>query len=397
MIQKTIIRCMLGAFLCMVGCGQPAIKHRQVENGTDSTVAFYLLDFEKIIKQNPPDTFVLNDIAQDIRWVPLQTTDSSLIGDIAFKLDEIDQSYIVSAGWFTKAQIKQFDTTGRFMRDLIQLGHGPKELPRFHNWVTNDSLQKISIIGPMKMIVRSFKNNNISDIFLHTFVGNCALLNDGHYVCAPTYGSNDAKEPYLYFLDSTGESVKSLFYPQNRELEVQIPEGAYTGPYESYGIYPNYTGDALFRDMFNDTIYRIRGVDDIRPYICINRGKLAPKIEDAHNVSRKDETIYIRHLSESQKYLFFKYAYKKNYYTMIWDKKSKKIIANTPISDISSFEINYKLFAKYRTPNGEEVMVNIVSLTADRMYGILRTSQAMKFVPGVTENSNPVILVIDLK
>lgn len=149
--------------------------------------------------------------------------------------------------------------------------------------------------------------------------------------------------------------------------------------------------------MFNDTIYRIRGVDDIRPYICINRGKLTPKVEDANDEERKAETIYVRYVGETKNYFFFKFAYNKAYYTIIWNKATNQLIANTAITDPYAFEVNYKLFAKYRTPNGEEVMVNIVSLTADRMYGILRTSQAMKFVPGVTENSNPVILVIDLK
>lgn len=387
----------IGCLLGMAGCGQRNVGSTAIISNADSSNAFYVLDFEQALEENLPDTFVLNDIARNVRFVPLQTNDSSLIGDLAFRLKEIDNKYIVSDGLFSKARIKQFDTTGRFMRDLIQRGHGPKELPRFMHWFTNDSLQKICILGPMKMVTYAFEDNRTEDIPFEQFVANSALLNDGSYVCTYTYGPEAPDVPYLYFRDSTGGIVRSLFYPQQRNLEFKIPEGAYTGPYESYGLYPGYAGDALFRDMFNDTIYRVKGREDIHPYLCLTRGKLTPRVEDANNMERKAETIYIRHLGETQKYLLVKYAYKNNFYTILWEKESRKMVANTAITDLYSFEVNYRLFGRYSTPTGEQMMVNIVSLTADRMYCMLRPKQALKFLPGITEDSNPVIMIVDLK
>ncbi len=78
----------------------------------------------------------LSEIATDISYIPLETTDSSLIGNIRLVLYENGCIYIVHSGI-----ISLFDENGKFIRNIDRRGRGPEEY-------TNMSVMQMLKIDP---------------------------------------------------------------------------------------------------------------------------------------------------------------------------------------------------------------------------------------------------------
>ena len=52
---------------------------------------------------------------------------------------------------------------------------------------------------------------------------------------------------------------------------------------------------------------------------------------------------------------------------------------------------------KYKTPNDKDILILISSYTDGKLYSVLDASGAMEFFPGILEDDNPVLMVIELK
>ena len=85
-------------------------------------------------------------------------------------------------------------------------------------------------------------------------------------------------------------------------------------------------------------------------------------------------------------------------YTDIWDKSSQEVVSRvgTPLS--SRWQLHsYSYNARYILPDGSETLLNIVSLEKDRLYCLLEASVARNFMEGLDEESNPVVVILQLK
>lgn len=68
----------------------------------------------------------LSEIAENVEYMPLQTTDSSLLGDVVLKIVNIDNRiYILNSG--LEDEILCFHTDGKFSHKINKTGRGPEE------------------------------------------------------------------------------------------------------------------------------------------------------------------------------------------------------------------------------------------------------------------------------
>ena len=385
----------------LVGCENRNRNGFSTHHISDSS-KIYFIDFEQNLKNTLPDTGNINSISKNIRFIFLEVTPKSLLSNVDFMVAEIDKNYYVSSFVSsTFSGILEFDSMGRFKNYLVQIGRGPKELPRMLDWSYNNNMQQIVATSGYELLLHSFERNAANKYSLPEFFARGCLLNDGSIVGLPyPFGIGATDVPYLSFLNQEGILIKSLFYPQKRDISFNLVESqGDTGPLEAYGLYPDYSGNALFKDVFNDTIYRITSMDDVKPYIVLNRGLLTPKVKDATDRRAKSGTIIVRGIIETEKYFFIKYAYKDVTCSAIWDKHNLTLIANSVANNSNEHltVINNKGFIKYRTPNEKEILIGISSYSDGKLYCVLRADQAMDFLPNVDEYDNPILMVIDLK
>src|SRR5665648_105250 len=113
--MKTIILIILTLFTC--SCGR---KSTNETSNADSAIEIDLLS-------EPESTVTkLSEIATNVEYIPLQTTESSLISSFVLKIVSIDNRiYIQNSG--LGGEILCFDIDGKFLFKLDKTGRGPEE------------------------------------------------------------------------------------------------------------------------------------------------------------------------------------------------------------------------------------------------------------------------------
>ena len=372
------------------------------EDDYDDSDQVYFLDFEHNVKNMPPDTFTINSIAKDITFIPLETPDDAFLQVFNFKIAKINERYYISSSAHIKfSGIMEFDSTGRFIGDLMlkNAGNGPNELPHMLIfWTSNHKTKSLVASSGSQILFHSFDNSITNKYNLGGPSWRECLLNDGTMVSLPDLISNgNPTIPYLHFRNQEMEVVHSIFYPQKRNITFSIAEGG--SPISMYSLWPTFTGDALFRDLLNDTLYRIRSIYDINPYIVIHRGSFTPTIKDATNRAAREQKIFYDATLDTKKYLFVRYGYRNERYSSIWDKKTSELIANTKadLSDDYEKMVSYDWnFVRYRTPNGKKILINISYYMDGKLYAVLDAEDAMEFIPDVVYDDNPILMVINI-
>ena len=403
--MRILVLFLLFIFVMLSGCGNrnnPKISKNDsqflddnvdsIENGMDDTDRIYFLDFEQILTKE--DTFRINSIAKNITFIPLETSDSALLYSEAFKIEKMNERYLVSSASLSAYHyIMTFDSAGNFIDYLMKRGQGPRELPYITEWYVNQNVQLLVASSSYQIVLHSFENNTFNKYTLGGYYPNISLLNDGTIVGMPTaFGKGDTVTPYLHFINQEGKIVRSLYYSQKRNIDYDFPEGEIKGILERYRLYQSYSGDVLFQEMFNDTIYRISSMDEVDPHIIQYRGSLTPTLKDMNNPITNPQKVFISQILDTKKYFIISYRYRGTVYTAIWDKQTFSLIANTKHG--GSFGVNGT--TKYRTPTGKEIFIRISNYIDDNLYCVLDAEQAMDFLPNIKEDDNPILMVIDL-
>jgi len=389
----------------MSGCGN---KNKQTAIVDDSELfsedddpdRIYFLDFEQNLKNRTNDSFTINNIAIDIQYIPLETSDEVLLYNDRVQISRLNNDFLVSSSSFFSHfhSIAMFDSAGQFINYLIQRGQGPKELPYMAEWSYNHNTQLLVASTFFQIVLHSFENNTSSKYTLKDYFSEICLLNDGTMVGIPNDKgkSGDVDTPILHFLNQEGKIIHSFYYPEKRNIAYNLPEGQILGIIENYDLFTSYTGDALFKDKFNDTIYRIRSMDDVKPYIIIHRGSLAPTLIDENNPKTSPQKVRLISILDTKEYFFIKYFYKDKFYFSIWNKQTLSLIANSEIPKQMLLK-NKDNISYFRTPNGKDVIVPLSSYLNGKLYSMLNAEDAMGFLPGIVSDDNPVLMIISIE
>src|SRR5574344_3000805 len=119
-------------------------------NDEDSITVF---DFSaNILNECPIDTLSYDNLIKSVRYIPLETTDKSVLGGNAIQIRKIEDNLIVSSGESEGLLIKRFDINGKYIGNLFNLGRGRKELTSPFYWTANDSAKAAIIVGQNKLL-----------------------------------------------------------------------------------------------------------------------------------------------------------------------------------------------------------------------------------------------------
>lgn len=369
------------------------------KNDIDDFDKIYFLNFEENLKNKIKDTFSINSIARSIKLIPIETSDDFLLYNDVIKIEKINDGYLISSSSIFTAfhSIMLFDSAGYFMNYLQKIGQGPKELPYISEWSYNYSAQLLVASTGYQIILYSFEDNTSNKYTLNGFFSDFCLLNDGSIVCLPSvFGKEDAGAPYLHFLNQEGKIVRSICYNQKRNIAYDFPEGKTLAHAEKYSLYPSYSGDVIFKDIFNDTIYKIRSMDEINPYIILHKGEFTPTLKDVNNPTTSAQKVKLTQILDTKKYFIITYEYKSDIYTSIWDKQTLRLIANTIHPSRPSKLSNFIGYTNYLTHTGKKIVISISSYFDGKLYCVIDAEQAMEILPEIKEDDNPVIMVVEL-
>ncbi|MBN1790741.1 MAG: 6-bladed beta-propeller [Bacteroidales bacterium] len=91
------------------------------ENSKKEKISFPITIHLNLTKVNS-DSMNLSEIAEKVEYIPLETSDSSLLRDI-YNLGVTNEYYFIKNDW----DILKYDKNGKFVNTLSRSGKGPEE------------------------------------------------------------------------------------------------------------------------------------------------------------------------------------------------------------------------------------------------------------------------------
>jgi hypothetical protein len=152
-------------------------------------------------------------------------------------------------------------------------------------------------------------------------------------------------------------------------------------------------GKLLFKDCFGDTIYQITAEKDI-PYLVLNKGKYKMPLEIAStlDILYKEGHHYIQqdYCIIASRYCFLSFNYDNKKFYDIWDMPDSRLVyRNIVQSQRDAIGFPVKL-------NDKTIHVWIDFAKDNLIYCVVSPEDALELIPTLPEDTNPVILEIEL-
>ena len=284
----------------------------------------------------------VSQLGKNVRYVPLETTDSSLIG-ARYAIQLLDDGILVSYGAHTEAHCYLFDReTGKFIREIGHIGEDPKGYSGPKAYVHPVTGHLYFQRNPNKLMKYNQNGeflgevvipNSISTGFYPSFNKESMLVYEGP--------SLDSHKRQLYYLDEMKGKTGDVALPATTQSEEVKMNGIQTisvwkGGLGDYGLigysgiiemtlkdgiegrYPaNYPAiwpmEDGFRllEAFSDTIYHVKG-QALEPYLAFNLGDRRHPAEELGKKEGNEDKLTITYVIENKDLIYFQCA--KNLY-----------------------------------------------------------------------------------
>jgi hypothetical protein len=413
--MRTKLLILVLVFFC--SCGQ---KSTIETSKTDSLIEIDLFsEPESTIKG-------LSDFAENIEYIPLQTTANSLIGPFTLKLLNInDRIYIQNSG--LEGEILCFDINGKFLFKINNKGRGPEEYDFVTDFDISSDNKTLKILSSS---TRKLVTYGISDTGFN-FQRSITLKEpapwkvslvpetDMAFMTIPTWLGT---EPTLSLLiNAVGDTIhfKPNCYKFNR-----IPSSQ-GGSRSIEGLLAYSIDDYVcFKEEFSDTVFYVDANNrSFRPRIIFNtHGTLfTPEMKSGSEKMKNNSTTYIPKIYETSKYVFYWYytviVEQKivNLYGFLFDKKTnikykfnvgedRKIKLRDDLSGGPDYNIELR---EYRCSNGKlfsfvealslKKYVTSESFKDAKVRDTKKKSELKRLADSLEETDNPVLIVVTPK
>ena len=351
-------------------------------------------------------TINLSEIASDIRFVPLETTDDCLLGG---------DCYIQYAGgqiFVSSDLLYRFDgKTGKFLNKIGSKGQGPGEYTNSLRYTVNPATKRVYVLQFKTMLEYDYEGN-----FLRTLpadnhnVGACCLLNDTQLVYAnDSYNyTTENQADQLYTVDlQKGKIIGKIASPVDKKLR-----GALN--LSSFDFFYRYNGQVCFKGSFQDEIYQIQSPKKKVPVYVLDRGFLKAdygKKNAEIDPRNRMKGIQIQNVFETDNYLLVSYTNEKNSYQGVFDKGEHSFVNAVDKNGKAGFTNDLTggpsliIFPFQVSPEGTIVnALNAGYLVEHRKDFEIdnprlpsRKAEWDKVLDNLTEDSNPVIFLVTVK
>ena len=394
MIKYTI--CLFSILLCLTGCGSPG-EGNSVRHMEDA----YHIDIEATIDKK--SDLKLSAIAENVDYISLETTENCLIRNI-LKVYCTENFIFVS----DENGLYQFDSSGKFIRQIGSLGLGPGEHSSIMNFVVNEKANMIIVHGQSSTIQYDLAGN---------FVKNLGRL--------PGQKFEVLNQEIVFYRPNSIESpvnlvVTSLEFKPIREFYNKNPKPKTNTVFTSAPLYIS-DNRIFFKEHFNDTLFWLND-SVLVPHIIINeKGLLLDQsfeLKSTGDISDLialldlvEDKLMIHDILEGERYVFVSYIQGMNPRTQrsvrfLFDKgecNTYCINNGKFINDIDGgidfylrLIVDSKLIQWIDVLNLKAHISSQAFLHSEPKYP-LKKEALEAFANRLSDNDNPVLMVVTLK
>jgi hypothetical protein len=344
----------------------------------------------------------LSEIATDVTYVPLQTSENSLIGHIQ-EIRTINGKFYI----FTFREVLCFDKTGHYLYKLHKEGKGPEEYTSIYDFDVSSDNDLLIILVDRKIFV--YKDNGSSFIFSKSLKFNDQPSKTdfvpGQKNILLSYFSPSGNEPFRNVLiNLNGDTLNLRLNHYKYKLTKNIMFGM---AYDNLNY--EYNNKIHFKEMLSDTVFVLDQKNNIRPYFILDsRGKNLTT-EALANYSRDQLPNYltVRNMMEVSRYIIYTFYYNKATSFGFYDKVSNKklgVNGSTFLQDDIIGGVNFE--PKYSYDGKLYGWVDALALKKHLSNDNFKRSVVKnpekkkafeKMVDSLNETDNPVLIVVTPK
>lgn len=339
----------------------------------------------------------------DIRYVPLETTDKSIIN----KINEIE----VGSGFFIIKyfnDIQKFDLSGFFINKIGIEGRGPGEFIIAHDVEIDTLKHQIYIVDGW---VKKFNVYTEDGVFIRTFQSPFNTINfeiiDNQILCYSTNYIGNIESSYN-LIDTNGRLLKA--YPNKYPWQYKVQQG--TAGFEE-NLFYKFNNRIFKKEIYCDTVFMFEK-GSFLPYIVINHGDnlLTTQARSEFNPEFLLENyISQKKLFEFGDYLYYEFAIglmHNKRYSLIGSKRTGlEYLISADQGFINDLDCGPNILPKaIEDENTVIAWVNALQLKKHVATDEFKSSipkypekkkELEKLVNSLKETDNPVLVLVSLK
>ena len=350
--------------------------------------------------QNKQQALILSDFAEDIEFVPLETTDECLLDENIMNVVVTRQDIIV----YDLNACYRFNRQGKFMNRIGTQGNGPGEYVK-SLYITVDTLNQWVYMGDYnqkKFIKYDYNGKHLADLKTKG-VGMNNFLYKPNYILMENNFYLYEKKGKRFSMALYSEKDKKIISRMSCDYKDNIPAMSICSP-----IAFQHKENTYLKDFWCDTIYRMTDAFHLQTYAYIDKGKFKHRTEDDKTLTGGKPTardflvLSVDNMAESDRYIYIA----TNKGRVFYDKKEKKTFAGGTLK---------KPFVSakddlYGSPGLMDISINGNEIYSYRFAHELIESEKgkhsindsrydtyLKMIEKLDEEDNPVIMIVKMK
>lgn len=302
---KNLSLCMM-ACICIASCTSKQQQETVVNN-----LSYTIIPFEKGVENEKQ--VKLSEIAEKITFIPMETTDASLLNKVrANNIISVNGTIVIpcfNMGAFA------FDESGKFIAPISRKGQGPGEFTRFTCVAGNSNLNLIYVKAYNKLMAFRPDGTLVDESKIPAALPYETSIVMQDSIMLSTVINYKGQRPYrLLLTNAQGDTLKA--FPQYDRFD--IPGGMnyiYINNKENY-LY-EYKDESVYHDYYCDTLYTVTR-DSLLPRYLLDMGKYKlPKdlrleaafyTDDAEQAKKKALNYYRPIFLENDRYIVMPYT-----------------------------------------------------------------------------------------
>lgn len=348
--------------------------------------------------QDVSDIINASDLIEDVKYIPLETNDSSLIG--YFRKILIYDNKIFIMDDMSAESVFIFDMNGNFITKIGTKGGAPNEFYKLAGMSIYKKKKELIVYDnkKKKMMYFTFNGKFIkSEKVNFRFYGSFAALPSGNIVSCTNKSCRNTHlgrwDDYrLVYTDSTGNINNVAFrYDDNEKLPMALSE-----------IFDN-GNSLLYQPCFKNELYEVTDSTFNFKYSIVLGSKFKSfnskrllSFKEINSFKQSwNNTTNLDNVAENDTHLYFSIANSNQKTFCFYDKRTKHVIVTNDMSFDSNWVINFPVIHAYKDYFIATVTPRLLKMVSDKSNSL--SLDVQQLVKKKNDDDNSFLVMFKLK